>query len=143
MTPLTAESLKVGDELPELGIQAINRTTLALFAGASGDHNPMHIDLDVARSAGEPDVFAHGMLSMAYLARYVTDMFPQNTIRSFGVRFTSITPLFAEPVCRGRITALTPDSITLAVSVSLADSTSTLLGEAVIDRMPLPTTHNS
>ena len=41
------------------------RATLALFAGASGDHNPIHIDLDVARSAGLDDVFAHGMLSMA------------------------------------------------------------------------------
>ncbi len=41
----------------------VDRTTLALFAGASGDHNPIHIDIDFARRAGMPDVFAHGMLA--------------------------------------------------------------------------------
>ena len=45
---------------------------LALFAGASGDHNPIHIDIDFARKAGMPDVFAHGMLSMAWLGRLLT-----------------------------------------------------------------------
>ena len=50
-----------------LAIEPISRTTLALFAGASGDHHPVHIDLDHARSTGNQDVFAHGMLTMAYL----------------------------------------------------------------------------
>ena len=45
--------------------RAITRTTLALYAGASGDHNPMHIDIDFAKKAGFPDVFAQGMLVMA------------------------------------------------------------------------------
>jgi hypothetical protein len=40
---------------------------LAVFAGASGDHVPLHIDIDFARRAGMPDVFAHGMLGMAWL----------------------------------------------------------------------------
>ncbi|MGD9549587.1 MAG: MaoC/PaaZ C-terminal domain-containing protein, partial [Burkholderiaceae bacterium] len=55
--------LQVGDEMPVLELPPITRTTLALFAGASGDHNPIHIDIDFARKAGMPDVFAHGMLS--------------------------------------------------------------------------------
>ncbi|MCU1414190.1 MAG: dehydratase, partial [Microbacteriaceae bacterium] len=40
-------TIAVGDELPPLALPPISRTTLALFAGASGDHNPIHIDLDV------------------------------------------------------------------------------------------------
>jgi acyl dehydratase len=60
----------------------ISRATLALFAGASGDHNPIHIDLDVARSAGLDDVFAHGMLSMAYLGRLLTGWVPQHPTRA-------------------------------------------------------------
>ncbi len=36
--------VKVGDQLPPLALPAINRTTLALYCGASGDHNPIHID---------------------------------------------------------------------------------------------------
>ena len=66
-------SWEPGTELPALAVEPISRTTLALFAGASGDGNPIHIDLDVARSAGLDDVFAHGMLSMAYLGRLLTD----------------------------------------------------------------------
>ena len=56
------EGLEVGDTLPPLTLPAIDRTTLALFAGASNDHNPIHIDIDFAQKAGMKDVFAHGML---------------------------------------------------------------------------------
>lgn len=138
LTTLTGD-LAVGDELPPLVLPPISRTTLALFAGASGDHNPIHIDLDVAHSAGEPDVFAHGMLSMAYLARYVTDFAAQQQIRSFGCRFTSMTPLYAEPVCRGSVSAVDEGTVTLQLRVELADGTPTILGSAVITR-PAPTT---
>jgi acyl dehydratase len=51
-----AESVSVGSELPPLQVDPISRLTLALFAGASGDHNPMHVDLDAAKSVGLPDV---------------------------------------------------------------------------------------
>ena len=71
-------NVSVGDTLPSLSVPALNRTTLALFAGASGDHMPLHIDTDAARKAGMPDVFGHGMLSMAYLARLLTNWGPQS-----------------------------------------------------------------
>ena len=38
--------------LPALTCRPITRTTLALFAGASGDHNPIHVDIDFARKSG-------------------------------------------------------------------------------------------
>jgi acyl dehydratase len=69
--------VEVGTELPPLAVEPISRTTLALFAGVSGDHNPIHIDVDVARSVGRDDVLAQGMLSMAYLGRLVTSWVPQ------------------------------------------------------------------
>ena len=71
MKSISFDELNVGDTLPPLALAPINRTTLALFAGASGDHNAVHIDIDYARRAGMPDVFAHGMLSMAYLGRFL------------------------------------------------------------------------
>ena len=63
------DALTVGDAIPSLTLPPLSRLTLALYCGASGDHNPIHVDSDFARSAGMPDVFAHGMLSMAWLAR--------------------------------------------------------------------------
>jgi acyl dehydratase len=133
---MTTFAPEVGTELPPLRIAPISRTTLALFAGASGDHNPIHIDLDVARSAGLDDVFAHGMLSMAYLGRLLTNVVPQQQLRSFQVRFVAITPVHGQPTCTGTVIAI--DDVngerqaTLDLKVSLPDGTVTLLGSAVI-----------
>jgi acyl dehydratase len=128
---LTGEVV-VGTELPPLELPAISRTTLALFAGASGDHNPIHVDLDVARSAGLDDVFAHGMLSMAYLGRLLTDWVPQERIRSYRARFGAITPIHGRPTCTGRVVAVEDGLATCELTVTLTDGTVTLTGDAVI-----------
>jgi len=97
------DEVQVGDALPALDLPPINRTTLALFAGASGDHNPIHIDTDFARKAGMPDVFAHGMLGMAWLGRLLTGWAPQSRLRRFDVRFQGITHLANAISCTGRV----------------------------------------
>ena len=91
------------DNIPALEIEPVSRLTLALFAGASGDHNPIHIDLDYARAAGMDDVFAHGMLSMAYLGRLLTNWAPPGSLREFGVRFMAITHVGDSIACSGTI----------------------------------------
>lgn len=83
--------LEVGDELKPLVLPPITRHQLALYCGGSGDHNPIHVDLDFAKKFGFKDVFAHGMLSMAFLGRLVTSWVPQKQVRALGTRFTSIT----------------------------------------------------
>ena len=82
---------KVGDELKPLVLPPVSRHQLALYCGGSGDHNPIHVDLDFAKKFGFKDVFAHGMLSMAFLGRLVTSYAPNNKVRKLGTRFTSIT----------------------------------------------------
>ena len=93
----------VGDKIPDLVIEPITRSTLALYAGASGDHNPIHIDLDVAKESGMKDVFAHGMLIMAYLGRAVTNIVPQSNLKNFSVRFSSITNIGDILTCSGKV----------------------------------------
>ena len=124
--------MKTGDVLPALELPEISRTPLAHYAGASGDHNPMHIDLDVARSGGMDDVFAHGMLSMAYLGRLLTNYVPQERIRTYSVRFASITPLHAKPTCTGTVTKVEDGLAHLDIAVTLSDGTVTLRGDAVV-----------
>jgi acyl dehydratase len=97
------DEVAVGDALPPLTLPALDRTTLALYAGASGDHNPIHIDIDAARRAGLPDVIGHGMLSMAWLGRLLTNWAPQAALRRFDVRFQGITHLGSVITCSGRI----------------------------------------
>jgi acyl dehydratase len=97
------DTASVGDKIPDLVIEPITRSTVALYAGASGDHNPMHIDLDFAKEAGMKDVFAHGMLIMAYLGRAVTNIVPQSNLKNFNVRFSSITNIGDILTCSGEV----------------------------------------
>ena len=128
--------IEAGHELEPLRLPPISRTTLALFAGGSGDHNPIHIDIDAARASGQDDVFAHGMLSMAYLGRLLTDWVPQERIRHLSTRFAAITPVLAAPVCTGRVTAVEEMDgerrAYLEIAVTLADGTRTLVGDACV-----------
>src|SRR6516225_8669497 len=66
------DQVKVGDQLKPIVLPPITRHQLALYCGGSGDHNPIHVDLDFAKKFGFKDVFAHGMLSMGFLRRLVT-----------------------------------------------------------------------
>ncbi|MFL1403741.1 MaoC family dehydratase [Marinobacter sp. M1N3S26] len=102
-TTVDIASLRVGDEIPALTTPPISRLTLALYAGASGDHNPIHVDLDFARYHGMDDVFAHGMLASAYLGRMLTNWLPQEALISFGMRFVAISQVHDELSCRGHI----------------------------------------
>lgn len=97
------DAIRPGQQLPPLEVPAITRTALAVYAGASGDHNPNHIDIDAARAAGHEDVFAHGMLVMAYLGRLLTNWVPQERIMRFEVRFMNITHVGDRLVCTGEV----------------------------------------
>ena len=67
----------------------VTRADLVAYAEASGDHNPIHQDEEVARSVGLPGVIAHGMFTMALAARAVADWFPGAEVVSFGCKFTA------------------------------------------------------
>ena len=136
MATLNYKTLKVGDKLPEHVCGPITRATLALYCGASGDHNPIHVDSDFAKKSGMPDVFAHGMLSMAYLAQLLTNWVDQKQLREYGVRFSAITPVLATVTCKGEITEkLEIDGepcVRLELSAEIDDGTKTLVGDAIV-----------
>jgi len=122
-----------GQHLPELVRGPITRATLALFAGASHDHVPLHIDSDYAKAAGMDDVFAHGMLSMAYLAQALRSWVPQERLLSWNVRFTAITPLHATVHCRGHVVeALDGNRARLSIGAWTDQGIQTLGGEAIV-----------
>jgi acyl dehydratase len=115
----------------------VTRAMLALYAGASGDHNPIHIDSDYAKASGQPDVFAQGMLSFGVLARVATEWAGQARLRRFGVRFASITNLHDIVTGTGKIIERFDDDghpcIRLAVEARAQDGRLTLAGEAIIE----------
>ena len=135
MTQPTFKSLNVGDEIPALTTPSVSRHTLALYCGASGDHNPIHGDLDFAKSSGLDDVIAHGMLSAAYLAQMLTNWVPQSALRSFNNRFTAMTQIGDTVSCSGIIVEIFENDGEKFVRLELYTNTSeaqTIAAEAVV-----------
>lgn len=71
----------------------VTAVDLALFAAASGDHNPLHLDVDVARTAGFDRPVVHGMFTMACAARLFTRAFGAGSVRALQTRFTGVALL--------------------------------------------------
>ena len=99
------DDVKVGDELPPLVKGPIQQIQLTRYAGASGDFNPIHQDPEFAQAAGMGGVFAHGMLSMGFVAQAVTDWAGAGSVRKIGVRFADLVRLKDTVTCRGRVLA--------------------------------------
>ena len=136
MSNPTFDTVQIGDELPALQLPPVDRATLALFGGASGDHNPIHVDIDVARRAGMPDVFAQGMLGMAWLGRLVTNWSPQSQLRRFDARFQGITHLGNAMRCSGHVIEKLEHDGERCVRIALQSENqfgqSKILGEALV-----------
>ena len=112
----------------------ISRHMLALYCGASGDINPIHVDLDFARAAGFPDVFAHGMLVMAYLGLMLEEAGPPEGIVALSTRFVAITQLGATITCEARIAQVTEDRLHLELVAVDELGEVKLQGSAILDR---------
>jgi acyl dehydratase len=84
------EDVKEGDAAPEFAHQ-LTRTDLVMYAGASGDFNPMHTDEVAAKEAGLPGVFGHGMFTAGLLGKALTDYVGVGNLTRYKVRFTKQT----------------------------------------------------
>ncbi len=65
------EAVKIGDELPAHHAR-LSRGDLVNYAGVACDANPLHWDENLAKMAGQPDVIAHGMLTMGLGAGFAS-----------------------------------------------------------------------
>ena len=87
---LSASNLKAGDTYTECLVNDLSRTQIVMYAGASGDYNPVHTDEKFTKEvAGYPSVFAHGMLTMGMTGRMLTNYVGDGRLTKYGVRFTS------------------------------------------------------
>ncbi|HEY2330831.1 MAG TPA: MaoC/PaaZ C-terminal domain-containing protein [Acidimicrobiales bacterium] len=87
---LTTADTAVGDTHTQVLVEDLTRTQIVMYAGASGDYNPLHSDERYAvEAAGFPGVFAHGMLTMGMTGRAVTDLVGADHMVRFGGRFKS------------------------------------------------------
>ena len=84
------DDVTAGDAAPEYAHE-LTRTDLVMYAGASGDFNPMHTDEVAAQAAGLPSVFGHGMFTAGLLGKAITDYVGVGNLRNYKIRFTKQT----------------------------------------------------
>jgi acyl dehydratase len=83
------DDVEIGTEVPRQSF-GVQRGSLIMYAGASGDFNVIHWNERLAKAVGLPDVIAHGMFTMAQAARVVTDWVGDpGALVEYGVRFSS------------------------------------------------------
>ena len=83
------DSRMIKDQVLEEKVFFVNRALLKQYADTSGDQNPIHQDEAFAKSVGLPDVIAHGMLTMALVGKYVTEIAGGSAnVLELGGRFT-------------------------------------------------------
>jgi acyl dehydratase len=126
--------VEVGTELPPLTV-TLQRVNLVMYAGASGDFNPIHWNQRFAQAVGLPDVIAHGMLTMASAGRVVTDWVGDpGAVVEYGVRFTR--PVVVPDDDRGATVDVTAvvaekrDDGLVRVDITAVHGGSTVLGRA-------------
>jgi len=123
--------VSTGDTGPAIS-HTLSRTDLVMYAGASGDFNPMHHDEIAAQQAGLPSVFGHGMFTAGLLATAVTNYVGIGHLKSYRVRFTKQT--WPGEVLTTSVTVREKragNEVVLDCSVANQDGETKILGEAV------------
>ena len=114
------DSRMIKDQVLEEKVFSIDRALLKQYADASGDQNPIHQDEAFAKSVGLPDVIAHGMLTMALVGKYVSDIAGGSAkVLEFGGRFTKPVVVPADAIVDLTVSATVTDISDSRVSLSL------------------------
>ncbi len=113
----------------------VEKVNLVMYAGASGDFNPIHWDDEFARAVGLPGVIAHGMYTMAQAARALTRFAGGvGRLRSMKVRFSAMVRPGDTLTVKGRVAEVLPDgNARVEFWAEIQDGTRVLSGgEAVL-----------
>lgn len=118
--------MKVGDVVATRKVH-IDRINLVMYAGASGDFNPIHWNEPFAKAVGLPDVIAHGMYTQAQLGRLLVEWLGDPArLLSFSVRFSApvVVPNDggADLVLAATVAAVAGDVATVALSATFGDT---------------------
>ncbi|MFC2008354.1 MaoC/PaaZ C-terminal domain-containing protein [Chloroflexota bacterium] len=98
------EDMTVGSEIPSLAKQPTTRQ-LVMWAGASGDYNPIHYDKDFAQGRGLSGVIVPGQLVGTFLGQLVTDWIgEQGRLRKLTCSYRGMNYPGEAIICKGRIT---------------------------------------
>jgi acyl dehydratase len=98
------EDIAVGYEIPPLVKQPTTRQ-LVMWAGASGDYNPIHYDKDLAQSRGLPGVIVPGQLICSFLGQLMTDWIGEGgSLRKLTCSYKGMNFPGEALTCKGKVT---------------------------------------
>ena len=141
MSTVRFDDVRVGDALPAARHE-VTRADLRAYAEASGDRNPIHLDEDVARAVGLPDVIAHGMLTMGLAGQVAADWAGDPAaVVGYGTKFTAPVVVPAEGAAvvevAGTVAARDEDARTVTVDLAVTSAGAKVLGRArAVVRLP-------
>jgi acyl dehydratase len=117
MTAVAFEKIEVGQTLPAL-TKHVTVEQIRLYAEASGDRNPIHLDETFARSAGLPGVIAHGMLTMAFANQMVTDWLgDRSMLKRLQGRFAGMVLPGDDVTCSGNVASKDNDTRRVVINL--------------------------
>ncbi|MBU8878008.1 dehydratase [Bacillus sp. FJAT-29790] len=109
---------EIGQELEPLVKPAIDKVQLVKYAGASGDFNLIHTDVETAKQVGLPGTIAHGMLSMGFLGQLCSQLVGTNGfVKHLMVRFAGMVFLEDVLTCRAKVTNKNEEERTLDLEI--------------------------
>ncbi len=85
------EDVNIGDQMPSLVKDPVQRVQMVKYAGASGDFHPAHTDDLVGKQLGMGGRFAHGMLVMGFIGEAITNWISKKYLKKLGVKFVGVT----------------------------------------------------
>ena len=98
------EDVAVEDEITPLVKQPTTRQ-LVMWAGASGDYNPIHYDKDFALKQGLPGVIVHGQLTGCFLGQMLTDWIGgEGSLKKLSLTYRGMNFPGETLTCKGTVT---------------------------------------
>ena len=87
------QNISIGRKLPVIE-KIITSRQIKMYAAASGDHNPVHLDEAFASKSSFGRIVAHGMLTLAFLSEMMTQAFGVNWLNTGNLKVKFRKPAY-------------------------------------------------
>ena len=134
---LKLTEIKIGKDLPGR-VKQITQEEIDLYAKASRDFNPIHIDPVFALQTAAKGTIAHGMLVLAYVSQMMTEAFGMNWLSGgrFNIRFKAPARPADILTIQGKVEKIENQGLQTQVVCSVLcsnqDNEANITGEAIV-----------
>jgi len=132
---LSFDKIEPGVDIPSL-VKHPTTQQLVMWAGASGDYNPIHYDTDFAISRGLRGVVMHGQLGTAFLCQMLSNWYgKRGSLKKLNVSYKGFNYPGDTLTCRGIVkdkSMVGENLVTLDIWVENQRGEKTVVGMAII-----------